>query len=156
MHRFIDHPSNHGRPCSRVLCACRDACAYRVPCHVPHALPRARARADGCARSPAALLAAAATFAKDKVPAALARLFGLGLIDRFEAGPPATDSEALANKLARPLFASLTQDEQRRIAKAALPALLAAWKDADHDLPVDRRSLEAHRLSAIRRHSSRS
>ena len=67
----------------------------------------------------AALLAAAEPFAPGAA-AALQRFLRLGLIDPFEAAPPAS-TEFLASKLARPLFGALAEDAQRQLATAASP-----------------------------------
>ncbi len=96
-----------------------------------------------------ALRAAAACLAHEAAEKALARLYGLGLLDRFEPWRKDGESEGLANALARPHFEALSEDERRTLAKAALPPLLAAWTDEDGDLPFDVRSLEAYRLAEL-------
>ncbi len=97
----------------------------------------------------AACAAAAGELAGAKAGAALARLAALGLVDTFEAAPPASGDEVLANMLARPLFAALTENEQARIAGAALPSVMRAWCDDGGNLPADRRALEAYNLATL-------
>ncbi|MEJ2117972.1 MAG: CHAT domain-containing protein, partial [Alphaproteobacteria bacterium] len=93
--------------------------------------------------------AAVALLAHEAADAALTRLNALGLTDRFEPYWKDGETELLANALARPHFGALSEDEQRTLAKAALSPLLAAWSDADGDLPPDPRSLEVFRLAAL-------
>ncbi|MEO5364268.1 MAG: CHAT domain-containing protein, partial [Magnetococcus sp. DMHC-8] len=77
------------------------------------------------------------------------RLLGLGLFNRYESGH--NDQEHLGTEpLARPLFPPpLTPDEEKKLAQAALPPLLAAWREGDGRLPWNPLSLEAFRLAQL-------
>ena len=96
----------------------------------------------------AALEAVGAAAGAGDACACLARLVGLGLVDTWESGQ--YDVHAAANPLARPLAgAPLTEEEQHRLATAAMPRLSEAWRDEDGDFPYDARSVEAARLALM-------
>ena len=80
-----------------------------------------------------------------KPEAALGRLQGLGLLDRY--AMPGQAPAGACNPLARPLVPALSPAEVALLAGAVIEPLAAAWSDAAGDLPADPRGDEAARLA---------
>jgi tetratricopeptide (TPR) repeat protein len=78
---------------------------------------------------------------------AVTRLLGLGLLDAYglAGDPPA----AAVNDLARPLFDSLSDDEQMQIANAVAAPLFASWANSEGHLAVDPRAVLVARLALL-------
>ncbi len=80
--------------------------------------------------------------------AAISRLVGLGLVDKW--GKIDGVEHAAVNPLARPLAGDrLTDAEKQHLAAAAIIPLAAAWRDADGDFPFGERGVEAARLALM-------
>ncbi|TWA80387.1 AAA ATPase-like protein [Azospirillum brasilense] len=95
---------------------------------------------------PRTVLEAAGTAATVANPrAAVERLHGLGLLDRY--GGAGADSAV--NPLARPLAPGLSEGDQAHLAAAVVGPLHAAWVDGDGDLPFDPRAVELARLALL-------
>jgi tetratricopeptide (TPR) repeat protein len=92
-----------------------------------------------------ALAAVGAANGVDAPDKAISRLLGLGLFDDWGAigGFP----HAAANPLAGPLAPKLDEDDRPRLARAAMPELAKAWRNADGAFPFDPRGLEAAELA---------
>ena len=90
---------------------------------------------------PLAALAAAGAALGVEGAAAVRRLVGLGLLDDWGAigGHP----HAAANPLAIPLAPGLDAADRPRLARAAFPALAAAWRDAAGGFPAEPRGVVA-------------
>ena len=98
-----------------------------------------------------ALAAATAAAGIAEPEAALDRLLALGLLDDYgmQAGWPgmAKVPHAAVDPLARPLAAAPDEALAAKLAAAVLPALAAAWRDAEGGFPFDIRAVETTRLA---------
>ncbi len=97
----------------------------------------------------AALGAAGQALGVEAPDPATRRLIGLGLLDDW--GAIGGVAHAAANPLARPLVPSPDPDDRPRLARAAMPELAGAWRDADGEFPVDPRGLEAAAIALVAR-----
>jgi tetratricopeptide (TPR) repeat protein len=70
---------------------------------------------------------------------AIARLLGLGLLDLYVAAnePPSAN----VNGLTKPLFAALTREHRKHLAKAVVAPLFEEWSDDSGDLPMGPRAV---------------
>jgi tetratricopeptide (TPR) repeat protein len=91
----------------------------------------------------AALAAAGAALGAEQ--AAVERLLALGMLDDW--GQIGGKSHAAVNPLARPLAPPLGPADRFRLARAALPHLVTAWRDAEGDFPFDSRGVEATNIA---------
>jgi tetratricopeptide (TPR) repeat protein len=92
-----------------------------------------------------ALAAAGAALRVGAPDMAIGRLLGLGLLDDW--GERDGIAHAAANPLVRPLAPPLEAGDRADLARAALPCLIEAWRDASGDFPPDSRGLEAARIA---------
>jgi tetratricopeptide (TPR) repeat protein len=92
-----------------------------------------------------ALAAAGQAMGVEAPEAAISRLVGLGLIDDW--GALNAVPHAAANPLARPLAPPIDAADFPRVAGAALPGLVAAWRGSDGLFPADPRGVEAARFA---------
>jgi tetratricopeptide (TPR) repeat protein len=92
-----------------------------------------------------ALAAAGAALGVEAPDTAITRLLGLGLLDDW--GEMDGVAHAAANPLARPLAPTLEAADRTSLARAALPHLVEAWRDASGDFRPDPRGLEAARIA---------
>ena len=94
------------------------------------------------------LEAAGGALGVDDPPSCLRRLMGIGLIDDW--GESRGVPHAAANPLARPLGgAPLSEEEEHKLATAAILPLADAWRDEDGDFPFDPLGLEAARIALM-------
>jgi len=93
------------------------------------------------------LVAAGAAAGVGNPDAALARLKGLGLFDRYQFA--ADKPECACNPLARPLVPALSEAEATMLAAASVEPLAAAWTEEDGTLPWTVHGLEAARLALL-------
>ena len=78
---------------------------------------------------------------------AIKRLIGLGLFDDW--GQINGIPHAAANPLARPLAPPLADEDRARLARAAMPELTKAWRDARTGFPFDARAVEAGLVAIV-------
>jgi hypothetical protein len=88
-----------------------------------------------------ALEVAGAALGAENAAAAVRRLLALGLFDDF--GALNGVAHGALNPLARPLAPALETADRSRLARAALPHLIAAWRDDAGGFPADPRGVAA-------------
>lgn len=114
-----------------------------------HVLQTAAFFTDGVQIPTVSLVATARlTLSLADATASLSRLMALGLVEDWETVEH--KPHAAINRLARGLASvAPTGDEARQWAAAALPGIQEAWQDKEGDFPIDRRGVEAARLSLL-------